>query len=698
MQEYVNIDAKGNILDVLKKMNEGFEHSSKSSKAFEQTATGSLQKIQNQLKSVSFASFTQNLQNLNQGLKDLNDPGLKFETSLKEVSALTGVTGKALDELGEKARASAKEFGGSATDSLESYKTILSRFGPDIAKDQKALGAMEKDVRILSKTMGGDAAGAVDALTTGMLQFGVDLSNPKTAAQEMSRMMNVMAAGAQEGAAEVPQISAALKVAGVQAKLSKVSFEETNAALQALAAGGKEGSEAGIGLRNVLGKMAGEDIIPKEAVAKLRALGVDMSIVSDTTRPFTERLRELKKAQGDATVMAQVFGTENAAAANILLSSVDAQDALTKKITGTTSAQEQAKIVMESREEQMSRFNARIEDAKISFFNATGGATAFLEPVSQLATTFASFAPLVSGAAGMISKLANSELFSAIATKAITAAQWLWNVAMEANPIGLIIIGLAALGAAVYATVKAFDTSTAAQKINAEVSKKVNTAMIDEQVQLDLLFSQLKKTNPETDERRRLVEELNGKYPDLLAKYDLEKTKLGDIDKIQKEVIKNMRNKITAQIKTEKATELMKKAEDMKSDNDYLWHNGNDAKWEEIRGLNKEADRLLGEVEDIQTKGAVAMLPKKEKIGDPPITDDNKPPALTGPGGYTPSKTPVEKSMSGAGEVKRIDVRIDTLVRTINVNTTNLKEGLSDIRKQVSEAIIGGVRDFEVAI
>jgi hypothetical protein len=34
-----------------------------------------------------------------------------------------------------------------------------------------------------------------------------------------------------------------------------------------------------------------------------------------------------------------------------------------------------------------------------------------------------------------------------LATQAITAAQWLWNIAMDANPIGLVIIGVAALAA-----------------------------------------------------------------------------------------------------------------------------------------------------------------------------------------------------------------------------------------------------------
>jgi len=38
--------------------------------------------------------------------------------------------------------------------------------------------------------------------------------------------------------------------------------------------------------------------------------------------------------------------------------------------------------------------------------------------------------------------------------KVVTAAQWLWNAAVTANPIGLIIVGIAALGAGIYLLIK----------------------------------------------------------------------------------------------------------------------------------------------------------------------------------------------------------------------------------------------------
>lgn len=413
----------------------------------------------NRLSAIDLMAVDQSAQNVKRGLQDFNQTSMDFESGLAEVEAITGVTGKDLEDLGEKARKSAKDFGGDATDSLNTYKMILSRLGPDIAKSPEALEKMERNVRTLSKTMGNDAVGSADALTTAMLQYGVDLSDPITAQEEMARMMNVMAAGAKEGAAEVPSIAGALKVAGVQAKQSNVSFVETNAVLQSLAAGGKEGAEAGTALRNVLAKMSGEDVLSKDAIGKLDALGVNMDIVSNTSLPLTTRLRELKKAQGDATAIAQVFGIENAAAANIMLNSVDAQEQLQKKIEGTNAAEEQASVIMKTSAERKSRLNAIWTDAKI----AIGEYTTAMEPyVTAGANTISVMANMknahegyklaMGGVKTMLGLTSNASMLTTAKTLIMsgvtgvaTAAQWAWNAAMTANPIGLIIVGIAAL-------------------------------------------------------------------------------------------------------------------------------------------------------------------------------------------------------------------------------------------------------------
>lgn len=737
MEADVRIDFEGNILKLLTQMEERLDRVDKSVDDLGKSTRTSMSGIQAALQNVSFVSITQGLQNVAQGLGDLNGPGLEYNASLQDLSALTGITGAKLNQLGDNARQSAKLFGGNAASSLETYKTILGRLGPDIAKNGTALSGMERDVSILSKTMGGDAAGAVDALTTAVLQYQVDLSDAKGAQREMTTMMNIMAASAKEGAAEVPQISAALKVSGVAAKQANVSFAETNAAIQALAAGGKEGSEAGMALRNVLGKMAGEDVIPKEAAEKLRKLGVDMRIVSNTTLPFTTRLRELGKAQGDATIMAQVFGVENAAAANILLNSVNAQDDLQKKIVGTHSAMDQAKIVMQSTAEKMKVMKANIDDVKLSFFEATGGATAYLQPITEVLTTMSAFAPVfnatknlalgfgqvVKGVSTIVRGEALAEEASTVAkiagaatTKVITAAQWLWNAAMMANPIGVIIAGVVALGAAVYGLTKLIQGASAAEQVSAAVKEKVIEKTADQRAELDMLFTTLRNSKKGSDEYNQTLKELDSIQPGIVNKYNLQAGAMRDITAAQKEMIANIDAIAQAEAYKEIAKDAYKKkfteaakgpgwgdillatstsgAVTAKAFNDM----DVDAADKEAKEAVRQQALFLGSK---QYKNAIKNTGKSTGAGDMKTvgsTDNNgnsSSQPLVSPKGSSSGDAGVTGS---GGDIRNINVTIQQLVGTIQVVTNNLKEGTAEIKRQVTEAITGAVRDFETSM
>lgn len=393
------------------------------------------------------------IRDLTEQFENLMAPGMAFEVQMKEVQAITQMTDEEMGKMGDSAKELAETFGGNASAQLESFGAIIARFGPAIAEDNDAMSSMGNSVATLSKLMQNDAVGAMDALTTAMLQFGVDINNPQVAASEMARMMHVMAAAGNEGASEVGDTSEALKNAGVAARNANVTFEETNSALQALAQGGRVGSEAGVSLRNVLGKMGGLDIIPRKAQEKLEQLGVNYDIVSDKTRPFTERLRELKKAQADATLVAQIFGIENDAAANILLNSIDAQEEMTEKITDTNAATESAEIVMSSTSEKIGRMSAWLDNLKISFFDVAGSLTPFISGLGTVAFTIANMAAAVVGIQQLIGFIRSLS----IVTRIQTAAQWLLNIAMDANPIGLIILGIGALISIIVVAIEYYD-------------------------------------------------------------------------------------------------------------------------------------------------------------------------------------------------------------------------------------------------
>ena len=404
------------------------------------------------------------IEKINDRLQSVADVGANYDAALRDVSAITGITGSELEQLGSKVRDLSKEFGTGAVPNLETFQTILSRLGPDVANSSEALGNMGKYANVLSKTMKNDVVGATDALTTSMLQFKVDLNDPIAAAKEMERMMNVMAAGAKEGAMEVPQISLALAQAGGTAKLANLTFEETNSALQALAQNGKYGAEAGVGLRNVLIKMNAPSALSKEATTMLKQYGVNMKVVSDSTIPFSERLKELQKIGKNTDALAAVFGAENIQAAQGLIQSAQYQEDLTQKITGTNVAYEQSKIVMDGWSEKLRRAKMWVEDLQIGSFKFTsvlsagfGALSSSAQLIADMSTAYSGLSPVLKSTSAWLKSTAIWQGIVSISTKAYTAAQWLLNAALTANPIGLIIVAIAALVAMVVVAIKHYD-------------------------------------------------------------------------------------------------------------------------------------------------------------------------------------------------------------------------------------------------
>ncbi len=423
----------------------------------------------------------------NQAVMSAVQPGIAFQSAMSDVKAITGATQQQLDLMGSTARQTALQFGGEAAGYLNSYKGILSELGPEIAKNPPALASMGQAVAILSKNMGGDAQGAMQALTTGLQQFGTGLNTPQQQAAEMTRQMNIMAAAAKEGSAEVPQIAAALKVAGVAASGARVGFIETNAAIQVLGAAGIKGAEAGTALRNVLSKLGEGRFMPKDTQKELAAAGVNMAVLADKTLPLQARLNELKKVQGDSALVSKMFGLENANAASVLLRGTDEIGKYAGKITGTNAA-------VTAAADEMDNFAGRLERTKALYADLGISAFKVMEPYLPMIDGMGRVGQGASRAWPAISQLGkgikNIALGAEAGQKGLLGMGWeamkagakfLWtatmglgsfvlglasaalaqvglNVAMTANPIGLVVVGLLAVGTAVYGIITHWDT------------------------------------------------------------------------------------------------------------------------------------------------------------------------------------------------------------------------------------------------
>ena len=95
-----------------------------------------------------------------------------------------------------------------------------------------------------------------------------------------------------------------------------------------------------------------------------------------------------------------------------------------------------------------------------------------------------------------------------------TAAQWLWNAAMSANPIGAVVVAITALIAAGYLLVKMFKDSNETLEVSKEATEK-NTKAIEEQTKK--LEESRKKKEELQDYELRLMK-AQGKSSEAIAK------------------------------------------------------------------------------------------------------------------------------------------------------------------------------------
>ena len=245
-------------------------------------------------------------------------PHREFTKSISELSAITGAVGDDLEFL----RNEAIRLGGSTTFAASEVATafkLMASANPDLLESKEALAQVAKEVLTLAEASGLGLQDSATALGGAMNQF-------QAGAEEASRFINVLAAGAKFGASEINDTAEALKNSGAVAATVGLSFEETNAAIQAMAAISIKGAEAGTGLRSVLIKLATQSNTQfnPEIVGLSKALD-NLSGANLTTAEKTK-----------------LFGLESITAATALIEQADSVEELIKKLTDTQTAYDQA--------------------------------------------------------------------------------------------------------------------------------------------------------------------------------------------------------------------------------------------------------------------------------------------------------------------------------------------------------------------
>ncbi|PSR53931.1 phage tail tape measure protein [Adhaeribacter arboris] len=374
--------------------------------------------------------------------KEASTEAKGFEKALSSLSALTGLAGDDLQYLADQSEKTGDKLHMSAEAVLNAYK-VMGSAKPELLGNKEALAAITEQAIILSRAAEMELGPASTALAESLNQFG-------EGADQAGRYINVMAAGAKEGASEINETAAALKNSGTVAAAANISFEATNAVIQSLSTVAIKGGEAGTGLKNVLLTLqSGADEFNPKVVGLEKALS------------------NLGKQNLSTAELAKMFGKENVVVAQHMVNNRGEIERLTKAMTGTNTAYEQAATNMDNLEGDMQSLDSATASLKITIGNglnvviregvqflttlvlALKEAPQFIrenwDAISLLAVAVVTLNANNIRAAASTLAMEVAEKRRTIATRASAAAQWVINAAMNANPIGLVIAAVAAL-------------------------------------------------------------------------------------------------------------------------------------------------------------------------------------------------------------------------------------------------------------
>lgn len=515
----IKITLTDKISDGLKKIKSLFEGVEVSSRK----ATSQTDKFKNVCKQIEFpkaAAILEVVQRIGDGLAEAAAAGLQFRQSVADLSSITGIAGKDLEDLAECSRAIGRESGLGADTAARAYSLLASQI--EISRiGMKGLNELAEQSVTLAEASGMSLDAAANALAATVNQFGLS-------ADEAGRVTNVLAAGSKYGAAEIEDLSNSFRIAGATASAMGLSVEATAGALEILSQANLKGHESGTALRNIIIRLNTE-------------LGVDLGETS-----LGKALEALQPKLEDAAYLTKVFGVENIAAAQFLIQNARAVDEMTAKVTGTNTAMEQAAVRTDTQMHKYMQMKAALEDVKITLTEHAG----VLAPIAMLAAENAqaiamlrlAFGGLrggvvraVVGIAGMVRATAtatrNFVLYGGAARGAAAGTAVLGTAARGAAAgVGMLGVALRALlvstgiGVALMAlgaAVSAFtdDTEEAAQAAEsvADSYDSVKESMAGVRAQMESDLATLKNWKGNKEEEAALVDRLNNRYGETMG-------------------------------------------------------------------------------------------------------------------------------------------------------------------------------------
>ena len=543
------------------------------------------------------------------GVKQIIASFNDFEERLDNLSALTGLAGKDLTDLGETAKqlsTTTLESGIRVTQSAIEIVDAFTKVGsarPELLKNKDALIDVTKEAIILSNAAKIKLQPAIESLTMVMNQYNVS-------ADQARRIINVLGAGALAGAGEIPYLTVGFEKAGTTAKLAGMSIETLTATLETLAPRFSSPEIAGRSLRGII---------------------LRLQEGADDTNPaivgFSTAIENLGKKMLTPTEMIEKFRIENVTAAQILITNVQELKNYEKAVTGTTVAVEQAAINTDNNNSKMAQASNRLNVMSIelgeklapALMFSTNSLSYFIKALTVMIdfiskhkvviltliyslTAYGIATKLVASYEALLIKLKGQSVLignvqysltlrsiiaqklHALATTAQLAATFLYNAAiallsgniavatmqfrlfsatLAVNPIGIFIGIIVAASTALYLLSGGMTSAQKAQLALNDVMLEGRKNSIEEKITLERLLNMAKSEKLSKEMRLDAIRELNKISPKYLGNLRLETLNTKQADDAIKSYTESIILNAQTQAAKEKLIEIEKELLDL---------------------------------------------------------------------------------------------------------------------------------------
>lgn len=457
-----------------------------------------------------------------------------FEQEMAKVKAISGATAVQFKELSKLA----EDLGASTRFTASEVATLELNYSK--------LGFVPEQIKKITASTLDLALATGEDLAESALVAGATLRGFGKQAEEMPKVIDVMALSFSKSALNLEKFKDVMKTVAPVAKAVNSTLETTVAIASTLVDAGLDASTAGTSLRNIFIELASKGITWNQAMNKIRNSTNKVKTATD------------------------LFGKRASTAALIIAENSDKIDDLTRSYEGAAGAAKKMADIMDATlEGAMLRVKSAVEAVGISFGRVLAPVlTEIAGGIAGVATWFKdledSTKKIILVIAGLAAAIGPLLVVMGFLVSTILPAL-LTGLAILGGPITLLVIGIAALTAGMVAYAMTAGEVTKELTLQEKITKRLagagdnlNRRLAQEKGHIEDVFKALKDENISRNFKKSLTEDLNREYGKYLPNLLSENSSLKDIKLAEEAINDVMRERLALMIGQEEVVAIVK--------------------------------------------------------------------------------------------------------------------------------------------